>query len=443
MAEAAGTGYKTNQETPNTSNTLKLKKLEYPQFYGGIAFYARFIRDYQTLIVPTNSDSSHRAIILTTQCLKGDALEATKHMVYEAKILQELKTRWGANEDLVYRAQRDIEALKPCSQTNKQFVEFVDKLRVNYSELEQIGMEEELSSLPLLQSITRKLPFKINEQLVDLEEYTAASTPAKMPILMEFLEGRRNLAHRIINIRGEKGESSSQIPSRKVLAAGGAEVRSEYSCPVRGCNFEKKHPIWRCGVYWNLSVPQRIGLVKKEKLCRFCLGGDCEIANPFDTNTRSMCRRGQRFSNCGIDQENGQKCTAMHHRSLHGTRQEEAQGLALSTKTLLSASLPPPSDVLMITQKIDLSVNGKPYQALTVFDTGSTDTFITHEFAQKSNATSVPITYRIEGIKRKRSTLNTRKYFLEVVDSIGHKRMIEAIGLNTIISKIDPVHFSR
>ena len=122
MAEAAGTGYKTNQETPNTSNTLKLKKLEYPQFYGGIAFYARFIRDYQTLIVPTNSDSSHRAIILTTQCLKGDALEATKHMVYEAKILQELKTRWGANEDLVYRAQRDIEALKPCSQTNKQFV---------------------------------------------------------------------------------------------------------------------------------------------------------------------------------------------------------------------------------------------------------------------------------------------------------------------------------
>ena len=31
---------------------------------------------------------------------------------------------------------------------------------------------------------------------------------------------------------------------------------------------------------------------------------------------------------------------------------------------------------------------------------------------------------------------------MEVLDSIGRKRKIEAIGLNTIISKIDPVHFS-
>ena len=424
------------KSTTSTSNSLKLKKLEYPKFYGGIAFYARFIRDYRTLVVPNNEDSAQRAIILNTQCLYGDALKATSHMIEEDKILQELETRWGSKEDLVYKIQREIEEMKPCSQTNSQFVKFVDKLRNCYSELDQIGMTTDMSTLQMLQLITKKLPFRINEQLLEHEEYAAADIPQKMPILIEFLEDRRNLAHRLVKLRGDKDDNPKGTPPKKPLhlSAARADNSSNYHCPVRGCYEKRKHPIWRCGQYWNLPVAHRIGFIKKQKLCRLCLNSGCQTANPFNTNTRAMCKKGTKFTDCGVAGENGQRCGAIHHKSLHGSQQEEAHGLAMT-------AYEPESDVLLLTQRIELGKKN-PCQALTVFDSGSTDTFITHRAARKSGAKSVPILFDVTGIQGKTETLSTRRYFMKVINDKGQKVEVKAVGLKSITADIAPMYLS-
>ena len=153
-------GTAAKEERSSGSSSLKLKKLDYPQFYGSVKLYAKFLKDYNCLVVPENTDERQRAIILTTQCLHGEALQATSHMIEESKILNELRVRWGAEADLVDEVENSIKALKPCTSYNNAFMVFIDQLRGLYSDLQQVGMETEVSNLSILQSIIKKLPFK-------------------------------------------------------------------------------------------------------------------------------------------------------------------------------------------------------------------------------------------------------------------------------------------
>ena len=108
-----------------------------------------------------------------------------------------------------------------------------------------------MSSTPILQSIIKKLPVKVHEQLLDHQEYAAAETPAKIPTLMEFLEDRRNLAQKLVKAREDKNENPRDHPAKKPLhlSATGADNSSDYSCLVRGCTYRRKHPIWKCRKY--------------------------------------------------------------------------------------------------------------------------------------------------------------------------------------------------
>ena len=56
----------TSASSASSSNKLKLKKLDYPTFHGSYKTYAKWRREYDTLVVPENSDESSRATILRT-----------------------------------------------------------------------------------------------------------------------------------------------------------------------------------------------------------------------------------------------------------------------------------------------------------------------------------------------------------------------------------------
>ena len=78
----------------------------------------------------------------------------------ESDILKEIEVRWGNKEDLITEIQKDIDILKPCNQENKEFITFVDTLRGLYSDIQQIGMSNELSNIPMLNQIIKKLHSK-------------------------------------------------------------------------------------------------------------------------------------------------------------------------------------------------------------------------------------------------------------------------------------------
>ena len=92
--------------------------------------------------------------------MKDKALSATEHLMSESDILKEIEVRWGNKEDLITEIQKDIDILKPCNQENKEFITFVDTLRGLYSDIQQIGMSNELSNIPMLNQIIKKLHSK-------------------------------------------------------------------------------------------------------------------------------------------------------------------------------------------------------------------------------------------------------------------------------------------
>merc|ERR1712016_61682 len=53
-----------------------------------------------------------------------------------------------------------------------------------------------------------------------------------------------------------------------------------------------------------MSIPQRIGMVKKQNLCRLCLCPGCQKPQSFTENTQQMCKRGQKFKKCNITNAN-------------------------------------------------------------------------------------------------------------------------------------------
>ena len=84
-------------------------------------------------------------------------------------------------------------------------------------------------------------------------------------------------------------------------------------------------------------------------------------------------------------------------------------------------------------QKVGMKAK-KFVTAMTAYDSCANVSLVTHKFAKRSNAKSIPWDLPLGAIAGKKQFLKTRKYFFEIMDSGGTKHRVEAYGLEKITS---------
>ena len=92
-------------------------------------------------------------------------------------------------------------------------------------------------------------------------------------------------------------------------------------------------------------------------------------------------------------------------------------------------------------QKVGMKAK-KFVTAMTAYDSCANVSLVTHKFAKRSNAKSIPWDLPLGAIAGKKQFLKTRKYFFEIMSSDGTRHKIEAYGLEKITSPFKEVHLS-
>ena len=288
------------------TNTIQLERMKFDRFDGSIRKYPKFKEEFHTHIKPL-CGSSQLPFVLKSY-LEVSVREEVDNVEddYNA-IWERLDERYGDKGRLIDSIMADVKCLKHCSNNNDEgTLHLVKTIEKAYRDLVRLGEDEQMNNAAIMSTIEQKLPDKILDEWIKEVSGTVSDTRTRFSAMMELLaDWRKRIEYRLATIRSRIPEVSGKANHGKgnFQKSGGKQPTNTGGSRSERCwihNYTGDHPIWRCKIFQNKPVEERIELTKLNKACMACL----EVGHNIED-----CSKGFKCTVSG--------CGAKHNRLLH------------------------------------------------------------------------------------------------------------------------------
>ena len=333
---------------------LKLKKLSAPKFSGLSREFAKFKRDFNTLVaVEGRNDVEIGATLKESIPRKYHHLVDNLALDQHKKMMKILTTKFGSHRVIVDEIVSEIKKMKQVT-NDKMYVNFVDSIDKIQRDLVELKLEQEIANTTIVSELEFKLPTLVQRDWTKhiMEDEEEKSTKEVFDAFMKFLkktkkqveyqssESRQSVSH------GKSITISSFVTGSEVRSSGqgggaqggghgggcdgvqkrGVEERTLFPCLA--CNSDgvtdlrsTQHPMDSCEVWNSLSMRDKEKKVKCKK-------------HPFATgHTDNECTK--TISKCRL-------CSETSHHFLLCPKRKTSTKSMISTMSMISTSELPP-----------------------------------------------------------------------------------------------------
>ena len=420
----------------NRDSSFRYKKMEFPKFNGIIRNYATFKRDFQDIVVePQCYDRKHMSHILRHECLSGEAKNLVHNLHDYDALWAKLNDKYDDESEVVEQISNQIASLRKVEEEDYDgFVKLVDVIERANLDMTATGSTAVLNNPVTVRLILQKCPKGIREGLA--KELSTKKPKEEYECMLKFLIARRKESMRLARLQeAQKPQNSQPRGQQKAKgstnAADGKKGESKgswkkdkdkdkskgnYNCTVPGCVCKVRHFLSDCRAFKKLDVHERGKIVLAQKLCVIC----------FNTgHDGSNCpKKALGWKECDTDQ-----CGKWHSRLLHGC---VVPGLALATKANNVGS---GSKTLLLAQDIP-TVNGE--NITTLWDTGSTISLVSTEFAEGAGLAGVDCCFELSGVGETKQLYSTKLYLIPLYTTEGTSISVHAFGIDRITADLEP-----
>ena len=354
---------------------LKLQPMPLPKFDRNIREYSRFRKDFNSQVVPSVSESQQPYVLKS--CLSGVPLDIVKNVDDRIEEMwSRLDDKYGEPTRVIDAIMKDIKKLKPGKDGEiSKFMTFVDIVERAFCDLENLGLEREVSNASTVSMIEDKLS---PEMIVEWSKYMKRSKNQqlnKFPLLLEFLlEMKSVYDYAKADIRSSSNARSGSVAHVKV---NNPDRKTKTNCWL--CK-DASHTIDKCEDFLNKEIIERCQLVKDNNACWSCLKvGHKSI---FCYNRRKCTEVG---------------CEMSHHILLH---ESEEDGQAHHAKNESGGCL---------LQLMNVEVNGGT-KATVLWDGGATISLFTFQKASQIGLKGEEVNLSVTKIGGTKQLLKSYKY---------------------------------
>ena len=281
---------------------IKLKPVELPRFAGSIRDYPRFKKDFQRQVLPHTSPES--AAFTLRQCLSREVQENVSLVDDDVdQMLQKLEEEYGDPSLMTDLIVSEIKSYEVQGK-KERLMKFIDIVEKGYYDLNNLGLDRELSNTIVVGIIETKLPEGTRQKWVDrvCSDDSKVDMRNKFPSLLKFLqEVRRSLKYMSTELReppkacipsmSQPSPSTPSTESRSttsVLNSNRVLIRQNARWSCQACG-QGRHGLAKCSQYQRMTVEDRWDVARKAGVCFQCLGP--HLARQCTSKTCPTCHQ--------------------------------------------------------------------------------------------------------------------------------------------------------
>ena len=350
-------------------------------------------------------------------------------------MLEVIEEELAAPKIIVDQTVTEIERMKTPA-TDKMFIEFVDSLEKIQRDLVTLGQLPEIANTSMLSKLEARLPSQVSHdwtERVVKEKLSKQTSGDKFNSFMSFLKDAKEMSKYNLSVTGGSGKNLCFVTGTVLAQNKGLQKNHDgtrpkgSSFPCLACNVDGAtdlsaclHSMGTCLVWGSLSHEQRLAKVS------------C-IKHPFsqDGHTTEECTRniGKPCIHCKkVNDHNSLMCPKFQvRRSSSSNFSKLAMNISTSdTDKGYDVDLPP---TLLYTTFVK-TTGGRVLG--TLMDNGSTDDYILTQTAQRMKLKGQPVELITEGFGGVVTNIQTKLYYVPVIDQKGRKHYLPCYGTDRI-----------
>ncbi|GBM25297.1 hypothetical protein AVEN_45925-1 [Araneus ventricosus] len=250
----------------------KIPPLVLPEFSGKYEEFSSFKVQFDDLITNNIQLSQSQKLYYLRSCLTHDARDLSSNFDNFESLYEVLITRYD-NERLIVdiHVQNILKFEKIQSESAKEIRNMIDCIQKNLRALKALKYEQnKLSDVLLINILIQKLD---KESRKSFELFHVSNNVPTFEQFIKFLEQRESVLlsiNRNIASGNAKNSTNKNLPNftNKSSKAFMINENKRKSCVV--CK-KSVHPIFRCHTFLNLSIEERLKLIRLHKICDLCL----------------------------------------------------------------------------------------------------------------------------------------------------------------------------
>ena len=292
-------------------NHIQLERLKLKQFTGDIRKYPRFKSEFCNHIRPV-CNPEQVAFILKSY-LSETVREDVENIDEDCDaVWDRLDKKYGNQGRLIDTILSDVKHIPHCSEDDRATLQMIKIVERAHNDLKMIGEESEMNNSTIVSIIEERMPEEMAKEWIKMVTSEVNVHENKFKHLMRLMnQWRDRIEYKLGNIR-----NVGEVVGETYYGQG---TVTPYGTKRQTCWLHQQdngdHPIWRCKIFRNKPVEERIELVKTNKACYSCL----EVSH-----TSSNCTRGFKCRERG--------CNQSHHQLLHEVSE---RGLSLHTEEFI------------------------------------------------------------------------------------------------------------
>ena len=413
----------TPQPTPKSqteNNILRTQKASYPKFGGDVRNFARFQREFQTIVAPSHSDPSHQAYVLKSECLKDSVKKCVENLDDLKEIWKRLEEKYGNKHDLVDVVVKDLGKVQKLKQNDDlKFISLVDMIEKGLQDLGAIDAKHELANSYTVTRVEAKLSRETYHEWLKEEEKMEGES--RFEKLFGFLKEERRRVEKIV--QRTPGNESNKDPLKKppwkkeqCNFAGGGPTDDGDGEVLNLCLIhpKSKHFTRKCRGFLAMKEEERVNLVKSTDACPLCLsikhiGNTC----PFKVQ----------WGPCNID-----GCELFHARALHKAIVVKKIGTELCASIGIGVEF----NTLLLVQEIR-STHG---DIKSMFDNGSTISLVSKSFVLRHRLKGLRVAFELITVGGTSTTQCSYLHLISLIDAEGKEHVIKAYQIDEICGEM-------
>jgi hypothetical protein len=313
-------------KSPTTHNTsaLKVERMKFPKFEGGIRRYPQFKEEFLRHVAP-QYQTEQLAFVLKSY-LNDEVREEVESCGEDySAVWVRLDQRYGDRGRLVTKILDEVTHLQQGKNEDAFTLQMIKVVEKAHRDLARLNAEEEMYNATMIVTVERRMPTTMKQEWAKEVAGKDMSSKNKFLKLLECLQNWRcRIEYVSDDVRStpaetkgtvfyqQEGRSNSNSTGDRRQRDGQSGTNSSGGTPARSkCwihdtgSASDLHPIWRCKEFLGQSAEERLKLVKRYKACTICLLTTCPGAT-----SPSNCNRN--FFKCNME-----GCGETHNRLLH------------------------------------------------------------------------------------------------------------------------------
>ena len=303
---------------PRPKSSIKIEHLKFKSFDGDLRNFPRFKEEFNNHIKPMCSETQLPLVLKSylVETVREDVENIGDNM---ADLWERLDKKYGDQGRLIDTILAEVKGIPSCKNDDQATLNMVKVVERAHCDLKRMGKEAEMDNTTIISMLEEKMSDEMANEWIKLVTKDENKYRNKFELLNKLLlEFRDRIEYKLANIR--KVDEKKYVSYHINPQTSQTSLTKKSKCWLHKINGD--HPIWRCRLFLNKPVLERIELVKQNNACYSCL----ELGH-----TASACVRGFVCTEVG--------CQQTHNRLLHVNRMEQ-QDIRDSNNSYKNTMLP-------------------------------------------------------------------------------------------------------